>query len=234
MAQVCTCYEALGQFDRAGDAFVLIVKSDEHGQYFERIPLAWTSSLADVTLAQKARGWLAAEGAPALQLLGASWSLSGESRAVAIAALRQLSSSTDPRIAHLADAQLWRANIATVGPQELQAWETQIQRMPANLRSGPYLVLGKGWQQQNARMLGKADDIHRRAAWAFLKAPILYPERPAHALEGLTLAVEPLTKLTWDDEAAILLREIAGRFPESEAGQAAAKRLATEAGTRKP
>jgi hypothetical protein len=132
----------------------------------------------------------------------------------------------------LADAQLWRANVATVGPQELQAWETQIERMPANLRSGPYLVLGKGWLQQNARMLGDADPIHRRAAWAFLKPPLLAPERPAHAMEGLLLAADPLAKLQWDDEATVVLREVAARYADTEAGRTAAERLQRQAGSK--
>jgi hypothetical protein len=234
MAQVVTCYEALGQFDRAGDAFVLLMKTDDHWQYYERIPLAWSSSLTDVALAQRAKSWLAAEGLPPVQLLGASWSIAGEQRTAALAALRQLSASTDPRLAHLADAQVWRANVATVGPQELQAWEAQIERMPSNLRSGPYLVLGKGWLQQDARMLGPSEPIQRRAAWAFLKPPILTPERPAHAVEGLTLAAGPLVKLKWDDEAHSVLRELATTYPDTQAGKAAADRFAREAGAKKP
>jgi hypothetical protein len=234
MAQVVTCYEALGQFDRAGDAFVLLMKTDEHWQYYERIPLAWTSSLTDVALAQRAKAWLAAEALPPVQLLGASWSIAGEQRTTALASLRQLSASTDPRLAHLADAQVWRANVATVGPQELQAWEAQIERMPINLRSGPYLVLGKGWLQQDARMLGPSEPIQRRAAWAFLKPPILTPERAAHAVEGLTLAAGPLVKLKWDDEAHSVLRELATTYPDTDAGKAAAERLAREVGAKKP
>lgn len=225
MAEIVTCYESLGQLDRAGDAYVQVMKSDEHGQYLERMPCNWSTALIDPTLEQRAKQWLALDDLPAAQLLGASYLLAGPERTRALATLRTLSSSADPRLAHLADAQTWRANIATVGPQELKAWETQIERMPGNLRSGPYLVLGKGWLQQDARMLGPSEDLYRRAAWAFLKPPILYPERPAHALLGLTSAVEPITKLTWNDEAQSILSEIATQFPDTDAGRAAAQRL---------
>lgn len=225
MADAVTSYEALGQLDRAGDAFVLLMKSDEHYQYFERIPLNWTSGLVDPALEQRAKAWLADDRLPPAQLLGASYLLAGADRAKVLATLRALSNSTDHRLAHLADAQVWRANIGTVGPQELKAWETQINRMPAELRSGPYLVLGKGWLQQDARMLGPAEESYRRAAWAFLKPPVLYPDRPAHALLGLSSAAEPLMKLAWDDEAASVLREVAQQFPTTDAGRAAAARL---------
>lgn len=224
MADVTTCYESLGQLDRAGEAFAMVMKSDEHWQYLERIPCSWSGGLIDSSFEQQAKSWLASADPP-VQLLGASYLLGGPDRAAATAALRKLSSATDPRIAHLADAQMWRANIATVGPQELKAWELQVERMPANLRSGPYLVVGKGWLQQDARMLGPSDEIYRRAVWAFLKPPILYPERPAHAISGLTSAAETLAKLPWDDETQSVLRELATQFPESEAGKAAARRL---------
>lgn len=225
LADVVTCYEALGQVDRAGDAFVLVMKSGEHWQYLERIPLNWSGGLVDATTEQRAKAWLGMSDLPPAKLLGASYALSGPDRAQAVEALRTLSTFEDPRIAHLAEAQLWRANITTVGPQELKAWEVQIERMPTEIRSGPYLVLAKGWLQQDARRLGPSDDIYRRAAWAFLKPPVLYPERPAHALLGLSGAAEPLAKLTWSDEAARVLEEMVDRFPDSDAARAAKARL---------
>lgn len=225
LADVVTCFEALGQVDRAGDAFVLVMKSDEHWQYLERIPLNWSGGLVDAATEQRARAWLGMNDLAPAKLLGASYALAGSHRAEAVETLRTLSTFDDSRIAHLADAQLWRANITTVGPQELQAWEAQIERMPTEIRSGPYLVLAKGWLQQDARRLGPSDDIYRRAAWAYLKPPVLYPERPAHQLLGLSGAAEPLAKLTWNDEAARVLEEVVDRFPDSDAARAAKARL---------
>ena len=227
MADAITAYESLGQFERAGEAFALLMQADEHWQYLERAPLAWLSALVDARLEQRAQMWLASELAP-VQLLGASWSLSGAQRTQAVNTLRKLSNHADARIAHLADAQLWRANITTVGPQELAAWEAQILRMPANLRAGPYLVLGRGWLQQNARMLGNADVVQRRAVAAFMQAPVLHADRPQLALQGLEQAANVLEQLSWQDEATVVLRELASDFANTDAGRAAAARLPRE------
>jgi tetratricopeptide (TPR) repeat protein len=225
MADAVTAYESLGQFDRAGDAFAVLMQADEHWQYLERAPLAWLSSgLADARLEQRAQTWLASELAP-VQLLGASWSLSSPQRTQAVNTLRKLSNHTDARIAHLADAQLWRANITTVGPQELAAWEAQILRMPANLRGGPCLVLGRGWLQQNARMLGNEEMVLRRAVIAFMQAPVMHADRPLIAMQGLEQAAVVLEQLQWKDEATSVLRELARDFADTDAGRAAAAKL---------
>jgi hypothetical protein len=224
MADVVTCYESAGDLPNAGKMFELLMKGNEFRQFLDRAPLLWTSGLIDTQQERQAAAWLASSDA-SLQLLGASWSLAGAGRNDAIAALRKLSNNADARVVHLADAQLWRANIATVGTSELKAWELQIERMPPELRPGPYLVLGKGWAMQDARMLGGREELHRRAIWAFMKPAILWPERPALALQGLSGAAESLAKLQWTEETKIVLGEIAKEFPETEAGGAAERRL---------
>jgi tetratricopeptide (TPR) repeat protein len=225
LAEVVTCFENLGQYDRAGDIFVQLMKADEHHQYLERIPLPWRSGAVDPAIEQRAKVWLAQSDLPPAQLLGAGWLLSGAQRAEAVATLRRLSNSLDARIGHLADAQTWRANIATVGPQELQAWELQIARMPENLRAGPYLTLGRGWLQQNARMSGPAEPVFRRAATSFLKTAVLFPDRPQLAAQGFEQAALALEGLAWHDEATSALREAARDFPDTEAGRLAAEKL---------
>lgn len=226
LAEVVTCFESQGEIIRAAETYLSLLKLDEHWQYFERIPLAWTTSFVDGAVEARAATWLERRDSPPAQLLGASWSLSGPRRGVAVELLRELSNHTDPRIAHLADAQLWRANLATVGPQELNAWQGQIDRMPAELRPGPYLVLGKGWLAQDARKLGPTSDAHKQAANAFLRAPVLVPERHALAAAGLEGAADALARLQWHDEETSVLRELASRFPQSAAGEAAKRRLA--------
>jgi hypothetical protein len=225
MADVVTCYESAGELMNAADAFATLMKTDEHWQYIERAPLLWTSGLIDADCERQAKIWLKQAEFPTAQLVGASWSLAGAERATAMTTLRKLSSSPDARLAHLADAQQWRGNIATVGPQELKGWELQIQRMPPELRAGPYLVLGKGWAMQDARMLGGREDLHRRAIWAYLKPVVLWPDRPALALQGLSGAAESLGKLQWNDETQLVLSEMARDFPDTEAGKAAGRRL---------
>ncbi len=227
LANVTTAYENQGEIARAGDTFLTLMKADEHWQFLERIPLAWTSGFTDAAVEARAAAWLAdTELAPSV-LLGASWSLSGRQRAAAIAALRKLSDHPNPRIAHLAEAQLWRSNLATVGAQEVLAWETQIARMPAQLRAGPYLLAAKGWLVQDSRQHGGGELTYQRAAWAAMRVPILFPERHALVAEALASAAEALGKLRWREEAQSVDRELADSFPHTPAGQAAQRRLQT-------
>lgn len=234
LADVVTCYENHGQIDRAGDAYLLLSKQDEQGQYADRIPLAWLSGLTANDIEAKAKSWLASESSPAAQLLGASWLLSSPQRAAAVATLRKLASHTDPRIAHLADAQLWRANIATVGRPELDAWKPQIERMPANLRAGPYLILAKGLTAQEGRELKPDATTRQAAAWNYLRAPLLFPERHALAAQGLEGAAAELVKLEQLDDATRLYDELAQGYADTQWGENAATQLKILSKTKRP
>jgi tetratricopeptide (TPR) repeat protein len=225
LASVTTVYENQGEIARAGDTFLTLMKADEHWQYLERIPLAWTSSFADGAVEARAESWLATSDLPPAVLLGASWSLAGRNRTAAMAALRKLSDHTDRRIAMLAEAQLWRANLASVGTQEVNAWETQIARMPAELRAGPYTLAAKGWLTQDSRQHSGGEATYQRAVWAAMRVPVLFPERHALAAEALASSAEALGKLRWTEEAQSVDRELAENFPETAAGQAAQRRL---------
>lgn len=225
LADAVTCYENAGQIDRAGDTFLSLLKVDEHHQYFDRIPLAWLSGLASSAVEQRAKTWLANTASPPAMLLGASWSLGGAQRNAALAALRKLANDPDPRIAHLAEAQQWRANINTVGKQELDAWERQIERMPQALRVGPYLLLAKGLASQESRELKPVDEHRRAAAWNYLRAPILFPERHALAAQGLEAAAGELMKLQDIAAALALYRELASDYHDTPSGQVAEQQL---------
>lgn len=225
LASVVTCYENLGQIDRAGDTFVLLMKADDHWQYFERIPLAWLSGLAEAGVDQRAAAWLKNDALPPSVLLGASWSLAGPQRVAAVAELRKLANHADPRIAHLADAQLWRANIATVGPQELDAWKAHIERMPAALRAGPYLMLAKGLAVQDTRGLQPVEGTRQAAAWTYMRVPILYPERHALCAAALDGAAGELAKLNATSEALSLYRELVDNYPDNPLSAPATRKL---------
>jgi hypothetical protein len=216
LAAMVTCYENAGQIERTGEAFLSLMKMDESWQYLERIPAAWTTSFADRALEVQARAWLETENFPPAQLLGASWLLAGGSRSAALTALRKLSNHADPRIAHLADAQLWRASIATAKEDDLKAWEAQIGRMPAELRAGPYLLLAKALSTRNESAA---------AAWTYMRVPILHPERHALAAAGLEGAARELTKLNSTVEATSLYQELADHFADRAEGRQAKEAL---------
>jgi tetratricopeptide (TPR) repeat protein len=195
VAKLVNCYERNNQFDAAGDEFLALLAGDEETPYFSAIPLAWRTSAMPPA---KAADWLAAS-APAAQLLGASWLLSGAERAKASSTLKTLSSDLDPRIAHLASAQLWRISLVTASTDEIARWEQQIERMPAELRAGPLLVLGDALTRT-----GRSDD----ALLAWLQVPLVDPQRETLSAEGYRSAAKALEKAGRAEDAARLQREL--------------------------
>lgn len=198
------CYDVAGQIDQAGDEFVKIVAADPETPYYGSIPLAWRTATVDGPAVTQASKWLSAPKQPVAQLLGASWLLTAPERAKAIAALKTLSNDLDPRIAHLAAAQLWRASLVTATAADADKWRQQIERMTPELRAGPLLVLGD-WYARNDR----PDD----ALLAWLQAPLVYDDRQSLAVQGLLLAGQLLEKLKRQEDAQRLYREVEAKYP---------------------
>ena len=163
------------------------------------------------------RGWTSDVAAPsALRLLGASWLLTTDNR-TAVDALRRLSADGDPRVAQLAAAQLWRTRIAEATTADAQQWQAQIERMGAEIRGGPYFLLGLAL----ARL-----DQHEDAALALLRAPLLYGQSsPALAAEALLAAGKELDQAGQRDSAATLYREAIANYGATLAGREAEIRL---------
>ena len=198
------CYDGLGQIDQAGEEFLAIVVVDAETPHFGAIPLAWrTPSLAG-PVTTRATKWLAATDQPAAALLGASWLLSGAERAKAIKVLKTLSSDLDPRIAHLATAQLWRTTLVTATAADAEKWQQQISRMPPDLRAGPLLVQG-----DLLARIERADD----ALLAYLQVPLVYHDRQTLSGEGLLSAANVLEKSKRTDDAQRLYRELLANYP---------------------
>ena len=203
------CYDGLGQIDQAGEEFLAIVAVDAETPHFGSIPLAWrTPSLSGSGLAgpttTRATKWLAATDQPTAALLGASWLLGGAERAKAIKVLKSLSSDLDPRIAHLATAQLWRTTLVTSTAADAEKWQQQINRMPAELRAGPLLVHG-----DLLARIDRAED----ALLAYLQVPLVYHDRQTLSGEGLLSAASVLEKLKRNDDAQRLYRELLAKYP---------------------
>jgi tetratricopeptide (TPR) repeat protein len=205
VAGLVQAYAQLGQIDRAGRAFLQLLRSDPATHHFPVIPLCWRSEAGQEQWRAQAETWLQTADDPAARLMGASWLLSGPRRGDAITVLQQLVGQRDRRIVFLAQAQLWRTRVVTAERAEVEGWEATVQRMPADLRGGPYYVLGEAW---NARQ------EHQRAALAFLRVPILYADQLRLVPWALLSAGRALEKIDQVQQALTLYRELLRDYPE--------------------
>jgi tetratricopeptide (TPR) repeat protein len=211
LARMVECQQSLGQQAQAGDFFLLLLKDDPQTLYFASIPLPWLPIEMTPALEQKAQQWMATEGQttdaqkPAV-LLGASYLLLTSRQSQALAALKQLASEKDSRLSPLAEAQSWRATIASAPPEHLTHWARRIETFSAELRAGPYFIVGRAWSHRGEE---------ERAALALMHVPILYPGQRPLAAESLWLAGQVLDKHGDAAEAIQLYRELAASYPEA-------------------
>ena len=216
-ARIVWCYRALGQWSRAGEEFLVLIRSDPATPYFACIPLAWVPSQPSMLLEQTARQWFKREEMPAAVLLGASHLMSTASRLQALARLRRLATDpSDRRIEVLSLAQTWRAEAVTADEARLSSWRRTIEQMPQALRAGPYFVLGQGWAGRQG---------WERAALAFMRVPVLYPEHRIMAARSLLEAGRSLEKLPRTEQAAGVYRELINAYPEVPSAADARRRL---------
>lgn len=199
VAKLVGVYGQLEQFELAGEAFLRLLQNDPQTSHAAVIPLSWTTFSPSPTFQQRASAWLADKDNSLASLLGASWLLSTSQRAAALAALQRLQSAPDSRVAMLAHTQLWRTRIPMTTPEEIEAWERWLERMPADLRGGPCYVIGQAWSAK-----GRAE----RSAWAFLRVPILYPADRRLVALALLSAGRELEKIGQRAEAVSLYREL--------------------------
>jgi tetratricopeptide (TPR) repeat protein len=219
LAQIILCHRGLGQFEEACAHFEFLVRGDPTTPYFDLIPLAWQTSEPPPTLVTRAQKWLANNETPAVALMGASWLLATDRRTVAAAVLNRLSTSVDRRVAELAAAQLWRTQVVSATPEQVDRWRRAVRRFPPAVRAGPYYVIGKALARQGR---------HEQAALAFMRVPILYSGERSLAAESLWGAAGQLKRLGDTTESAALYRELATDFPESPLADAAGAELARQ------
>ena len=220
LAQCVWCYRNLGQHEQAASTFLLILKSDPDTQYFDSIPLCWWPQQPPANLEQQARGWLDDADASAARLLGASWLMNLE-RSAAADVLSSLTTDGDPRVALLAEAQLWRMRAAVATADDVARWNRQLDRLEPALRAGPYLTLG----QVQAR-LGQYEE----AALSLMRLPILYPRERYMTSEALLAAATSLENIGQQREAADAYREVVARYADTRAADEAQRRLAAADG----
>jgi tetratricopeptide (TPR) repeat protein len=206
LSQMIRCYRELNQPVAAGDLFLALLKEDPATPYFDTIPLAWLPGEPPPGMEQKARQWLFRDDQPAAVLLGASHLLSTADRPAALDQLNRLAASAEPRIALLAQAQIWRATFVTATPQQVSTWLERMDRIPEPLRAGPYLTVGRALAHHQ-----RFED----AATVLLRVPILYSHERTLAAEALWSAGNALEKFGQKDEAQRLYQELSTNYPES-------------------
>jgi tetratricopeptide (TPR) repeat protein len=224
LARSIQCLVRLQRTEQAVEAFLLIWDQDPQTPHFGLIPLPWTTQATPASLQNRARNWMSSRDSSAARLIGAGWLVTSAQRSDALRVLRELARSEEPRIAFLAEAQLWRTQVVTATIEDAARWGERIQRMPELLRGGPYFVVGRLWARHNR---------HDEAAIALLKAALLHPELYPLAAESLLAAARELAKMDQRPHAARLCEEILARFPESDAAPQAAREL-DALGTRTP
>ncbi|MHB8973089.1 MAG: tetratricopeptide repeat protein [Pirellulaceae bacterium] len=205
LSQMTWCYRNMAQFDRAGETFLILLRSDPSTPWYGTIPLPWKSSQQAGELVQQATRWMADSKVPTASLLGASWLLATAQREQALKTLGQLTSCPDPRVALLAEAQQWRGAVVTASLADVQRWEQQVGRLDASLQAGPWYVVGQGLARHNQ---------YAHAALAFLRVPILYPDDRDLAAESLLAAGEQLEKAGDPAGARNVYRELIQHAPQ--------------------
>jgi len=205
MAQTVWCDRHLGQFEGAGTRFLDLLAEDPETPYFEALPIAWLSSPLTPALEAKATAWLASN-QPVPQLLGASHLVLSRHRSAAMDKLQTLRFHRDTRIAGLAKAQLWRAELATASSAQVAQWQIEAEKIPEPFRAGAYYVIGSALARHKQP---------EEAALTLLRVPVLYPEDRNLAARCLADAAALLKGLGRTDEAAHLERELATRYAET-------------------
>ena len=216
LGRMIVCYRELGRFDSAGKLFLALVRDDPDTPYFDAIPLTWLAGELSPALEQAAREWLDAEGPAVAVLLGASHLVSTADRTKALERLATLAAEKDPRLAALAQAQIWRAQSVKVGAEQLARWSASVERFPESLRAGPYLVLSRALAQR-----GQTES----AALAALHVAVLYPNERRLSAEALWDSAQSLEKIDQATGAVRLYQELLTEYPETRGAAGARARL---------
>ncbi len=216
VAKLVGSYCQLEQFDLAGGAFLRLLQSDPQTSHIGVIPLSWMTFSPTPALHQRAAAWMANTQDSTSVLLGASWLLSTAQRTAAVQSLQRLLTDRDPRVAMLAQTQLWRTRNATATIEEIQGWEAWLTRLPRDLRSGPYCVIGQAWSTKGCPA---------KSALAYLRVPILYGTDRRLAAAALLAAGRELEKIGQRQEAVTLYGEAVRDCPAAPAAAEARTRL---------
>lgn len=144
-SKLVPAYQLVGNSSAAANEFRTIVAQDPNSRFMSLIPLPWSNRVQPIP---GASDWIDSD-QPALQLLGAGWTLTSEKnqRQLATEVLDRLAGDLDPRIRNLATAQLWRLR-TRLSPKQVAQWERIVDSMESENRAGPMLILAQAQQKQ--------------------------------------------------------------------------------------
>jgi tetratricopeptide (TPR) repeat protein len=212
LALLVRCALRQGRASKARLRFGLLIDSDPTTRHFRLIPLVWATAATDAKRVTEAR-LLLEERKAARRLMGASLLLLHPTYGkVARVDMQKLVVNGDSRIATLAVAQLWRVRLAEADPRrdELTRWQKTIDRMPGELRGGPYYLLGKAH-------LRRAEND--RAAMALAWVPLVYDHDSELAARAAVEAADALARIGQRNEAITFYWDVLVRFPQASFAQ---------------
>ena len=118
-SKLVQCYAADERWPEASKHFLTLLRDDPETRFMNLIPIPWGGGLQSAGMTQASGGWMRSK-IPAVELLGASWLVSGKFRDDALAKLEELVKDLDPNVAAMAQAQLWRARGITATAIDLK------------------------------------------------------------------------------------------------------------------
>ncbi|MBS0205407.1 MAG: hypothetical protein JSS49_21085 [Planctomycetes bacterium] len=217
LAQLVRCALWNGNYRSATPLFLSIVESDPETMHYGLAPLAWTDTSSESDVKLEARSWMT-DRSVVSQLIGASHLLfDRELNDQAETVLRRLAREPNVKLQRLAQMQYWRVRSlnGTATPGELARWETAVDELPEELRSGGYFVLGQTFRRQQAP---------ERAAAALLWLPLVYDADRYLAARACYDAAELVESFGDQGQATNLYSEVAFRFGDTPLGPRAAAR----------
>jgi tetratricopeptide (TPR) repeat protein len=201
-AKLVDAYQSIEKHGSAVKHFLQIVQEDPNSRFLHLAPLPWTGS--GNSLDRSALQWIESPDS-VTQLIGASWLLGGTERDKGIKMLEELSRDIDPRIKNPAIAQLWRTRV-NVNAKQIEVWQGIVDRMPRELRAGPYFVLAGA--QSGA---GQSE----QAILNLMRIPILYPEQKTLSAAALYRSGSLLHNKGQTEQAQSLLNELMTYYPQT-------------------
>ena len=201
-AKLVDAFQSIEKHTSAIEQFLLIVREDPETRFLHLAPLPWTGS--GNSIGSAATQWIESPDS-VTRLIGASWLLGGPNRDQGIMLLEELSSDIDPGIKHLAIAQLWRTRVS-LNPKQVDAWQGIVERMPRNLRAGPYLVLAEAQARTG---------MSEMAVVNWMRIPILYAEQKTLSAAALYRSGNLLHNMGKPEQAQSILNELVTNYPQT-------------------
>jgi hypothetical protein len=168
LAKLIASADSIGNRVPAAKLFISLCDNSSPPMLLNCAPLNWAQSDSSASMKELSQQWLS-DSREAAMLVGASWSLSDNSRDKAIETLEKLTRSTNDAISQLAEAQLWR--IKPIGPKnlsEILLWQNRRDHFLLPLQLGPTELIADRWRSAQKPTL---------AAFEYLRIALLHKDR---------------------------------------------------------